>query len=241
MRPITLLPGTIFGRLTILREGPPFGDNAAGQFRRRRWWCRCCCGHKVLIRQSHLRSGAIGSCGCLSRELHRRLRTTHGESCGTRRGGTAEYTAWSNMIQRCYNPRASHYANYGGRGITVCDEWRKSFLAFLSVVGRRPTVRHTLGRENNDGAYEPGNVQWETRTEQGRNRRNTLRLSINGVTLPLADWARSAGVRWATLYKRLRTYGWSAEKAVATPVRRESRCADAGKSALQEQADIHVQ
>lgn len=98
-----------------------------------------------------------------------RIRYSHGEA--RRENATAEYRAWVEMRQRCYNSHRRGYKNYGGRGIQVCAEWRHSFSAFLNDVGRRPSADHSLDRINVDGHYEPGNVRWATWLEQCRNRR----------------------------------------------------------------------
>jgi hypothetical protein len=85
--------------------------------------------------------------------------------------GTPEYTCWVRMLIRCYNPTHEHYKYYGGRGITVCPEWRKSFEAFLRDVGLRPSADLSLDRIDVNGNYEPGNVRWATRLVQSQNRR----------------------------------------------------------------------
>lgn len=84
---------------------------------------------------------------------------------------TPERRAWLDARRRCHDPRAAAYANYGGRGIRMCEEWRFSFEAFLAHVGRRPGPGHSLDRIDNDRGYEPGNCRWATPTEQGRNTR----------------------------------------------------------------------
>jgi hypothetical protein len=81
-----------------------------------------------------------------------------------------EYLAWVNMIGRCSDPRHNRFDRYGGRGIKVCEKWLRNFIAFLNDVGRAPSRKHTLGRIDNDGDYEPGNVHWETWSEQNLNR-----------------------------------------------------------------------
>lgn len=98
---------------------------------------------------------------------------THGES----RPASVEYRTWRHMLERCLNPDHPNYRYYGGRGITVCQRWQKSFETFVADVGRRPTNNLSLDRINNDGNYEPGNVRWATRAEQTRNRRPRVRVA----------------------------------------------------------------
>lgn len=87
---------------------------------------------------------------------------------------TPEYRCWRHLRQRCHDPNHRDYANYGGRGIRVCDEWRASFSAFVAHVGARPSREHSIDRINNDGNYEPGNVRWATRSVQMTNTRRSL-------------------------------------------------------------------
>ena len=132
---------------------------------------------------------------------------------GVRGRSTPEYRAWAKMRERCSSPKAKQYKDYGGRGIRVCSSW-ESFAPFLAYVGLRPTPQHTLGRIDNDGNYEPGNVRWETRTEQARNKRNNTFITYAGKTRALAEWAEIRGIKQGTLSARLRK-GWSVEKALA--------------------------
>lgn len=126
-----------------------------------------------------------------------------------------EHRAWRNMRARCYNPKSASYAYYGERGITVCDEWLKSFDEFFDHVGPRPSVDHSIDRINNDGNYEPGNVRWATTTEQNRNMRHTLRVTFRGETLCVAEWAKRVGVIHCVMKKRIRK--WGIERAITTP------------------------
>ena len=128
------------------------------------------------------------------------MKTTHSESNQRR---TPEYTAWVNMIQRCENQNLRWYQRYGGRGISVCPEWRSSYEAFLSDMGRRPSPDHSVDRIDVDGNYEPGNCRWATGTEQQRNRSNNRRLVINGVARTLSEWSELSGVAISTIALRV--------------------------------------
>jgi hypothetical protein len=154
MRKFRDLTGLRFGRLTVVSVH----SWSAGK----RWWlCFCDCGTAKVVRSDGLTGGDNVSCGCKKIEQL----TLHG---GT---GTPEHKAWSNMIERCYTPSHQDYERYGARSISVCDEWRQSFSAFLAHVGKRPSPLHSLDRINNDGNYIHGNVRWATKKEQANNRR----------------------------------------------------------------------
>jgi hypothetical protein len=157
------LVGERFGELIVLARA---GSNRA---RASLWECQCDCGKKKTINRTSLVSGHTKSCGC----LHRRA---NGEAANGRQ--TPEYTAWAQMIRRCESKDHKKWHRYGGRGISVCKEWRESFHAFLAYTGRRPTKLHSLDRyPNRNGNYEPGNVRWATRAEQQANRDPFLHLS----------------------------------------------------------------
>ncbi len=128
------------------------------------WQCRCDCGELVSVLCSHLLASRIVSCGCYQRDCQ----TTHGE---TRGGQTPEYRAWNAIKSRCFNPRNTRYADWGGRGITMAAIYLSDFPAWLAEVGRRPSDHHSIHRIDNDRGYEPGNMKWATRFEQAQNRR----------------------------------------------------------------------
>lgn len=128
----------------------------------------------------------------------------------------AEYHAWESMVQRCTNPKHPNYADYGGRGVRVCEEWRNSSAAFLAYVGKRPSSRHSLDRVNNDGNYEPGNVRWVTWSTQVRNRRisrNPRRcIEARSGSFRVQIWSQSQRVQvgtYATLEDAMRARDWA--------------------------------
>ncbi|MCJ2019916.1 hypothetical protein MKK84_21180 [Methylobacterium sp. E-065] len=141
------------------------------------------------------------------------------------RGGISpEYQVWAQLIGRCTNPKHSKYPSYGGRGITVCDQWRSSFAAFLADMGLRPSPQHSIEREDNDGPYSRANCRWATKDEQNRNKRSNRYFEINGQRLCLADVARLAKLPLNTFRMRLE-HGWPLEKAFSTPKRPNQRTA----------------
>lgn len=111
------------------------------------------------------------------------------------------------MIQRCKNPKNPSYHNYGGRGITICTEWRVSFATFLADMGAPPTPKHTLDRIDNDGNYGPDNCRWVLRAEQLRNYRRNIVLTFGGRTLLAKDWAIVTGVDYQRLTRAYRKGG----------------------------------
>jgi hypothetical protein len=130
-----------------------------------------------------------------------------------------EYTVWADMRRRCLNTTRKDYARYGGRGITICDRWINSFANFLADMGPRPSPQHSIERRDNDAGYSPENCFWATPIEQGRNKRDTAWLTLNGVRRSLAEWAEVTGIDSNTIFMRIHNCGWSVEKALTTPVR----------------------
>jgi hypothetical protein len=119
------------------------------------------------------------------------------------------------MLSRCDLPTTPGYKYYGGRGIKVCDRWRR-YENFLSDMGARPPDT-SLDRIDNDGNYEPSNCRWATRKQQRRNNRANHAITFNGETLTLAEWAEKAGMPRQRLRTRIVRDGWAIEKAITTP------------------------
>jgi hypothetical protein len=118
------------------------------------------------------------------------------------------------MKKRCLQPNCRAYKNYGGRGITVCERWRQSFEYFLSDVGRRPSLRHSIDRIDNDGHYEPGNVRWSLASTQRINQRKTTLYTYDGRAQSISQWAGEYGIPFWRLYQRLHVAKWPMERAL---------------------------
>lgn len=125
------------------------------------------------------------------------------------------------MVRRCTQPNNSAYRNYGARGVQVAEVFL-TFEGFLKEVGERPGPGYSLERLDNNGHYEPGNVVWATKKTQQRNRRTNHKLTFNGQTLTIAEWAEVTGLRFGTILSRLR-YGWSVQKTLASPLLKTGR------------------
>lgn len=215
--------GKRYGRLTVVRYSHDVVGIVAAADRpggvrkcaRSMWECQCDCGGMATVWSSSLVTGGTRSCGCYHLESARangKKNATHGWS------GTKEYGAWSSMRGRCFNPTRPNYADYGGRGITVCARWADSFDNFLADMGSCPDETYSLDRIDNDGDYGPGNCRWATRAEQANNTRANHFLTYAGRTQTLSQWATERGLRKETLSSRIGRLGWPVEKALTTPV-----------------------
>ncbi len=181
----------------------------------RKWLCRCACGTERRVVRADLRSGKSTNCGCVRRvtmpAAHRKAVVTHGME------GTTEYQIWVDMRRRCHKPNRPDYKNYGGRGITVCDEWRESFEAFYRDMGPRPPGR-TLDRLNNSGPYNKNNCVWATRKHQERNKRTSRMIEIDDKRMTVAEACEVYGIKPHTAANRLNTLGWSVEDTFKRPI-----------------------
>ena len=189
------LTGQRFGRLTVLYRDDSFAKDGHAC-----WICQCDCGALVPVRSSLLRQGGTRSCGCLARDLTIARSKTHGMT------KTKIHRIWAGMKRRCFCETDNHYPLYGGRGITICDEWREDFVTFYDYVSKLEHFDedgYTLDRINNNGNYEPGNVRWATVKQQAQNRRTSHTVEINGEKINVTEVARRAGVGRTTIQRRL--------------------------------------
>lgn len=207
----TFVPET-FGRLTTV--GPKFMVPAKypSSTRITMQVCECRCGDKVAVRTGALQSKNTLSCGCYAYECSKSKFVTHGKS------KTPEYEAYMHMIRRCYNPDNKAYPDYGGRGIGVFPDWLGpgGFERWLAHIGLKPHPKMTQNRKDNNGNYEPGNVEWATHKEQNNNRRSNHLLAHNGRTMTVSQWATETGTKYQTLQSRIRL-GWDDARVLSTP------------------------
>lgn len=176
------LSGKRFFKLTVIRRCESNSKSKEPYF-----LCVCECGVVIKARSSHLKSGGVKSCGCSTNNR------THGR-CNTR-----TYNIWAGMIQRCTDKNSNNYRNYGARGITVCNRWKR-FEKFYADMGEAPEGMQ-LDRVNNNKGYSKSNCRWASRVVQCNNRRDNVKISIFGKTKTAAQWAKDTGIHAARFYR----------------------------------------
>lgn len=200
--------GQVFGRWAVLEF------SHSDHHRTTYWICRCECGTIKPVQGRQLKNGTTKSCGCFQRELTAKRNYIHGLSRKN------IYKIYYAMLNRCYNPKNAEYKNYGARGISVCNRWRKSFPNFAYDVGEIPHGM-SLDRINNNGPYSPENCRLATQSEQHNNRRNTRFLEFEGRTQTIKEWSNELGMSKNTILSRL-SYGWSVQDTLTRKI--DIRC-----------------
>ncbi len=207
------LTGKKFFKLTALYptgEVYPHGKNAI-------WMCKCDCGNYTTANSGQLRCGTKKSCGCAVIDHTGNLNKTH--------GGRNErlYLVWMDMRRRCYDTKDKNYHRYGGRGISVCDEW-KDYAVFREWANSNGYDKDakpgecTIDRIDVNGDYCPDNCRWIDIITQQNNRRSNVFITYNGKTQTATQWSREQGYHPSLINRRL-SMGWSAERAITTPPR----------------------
>ena len=201
------LTGKKFGHLTALEKAG--SDPKRAEWR---WLCKCECGNLTIVPSYRLRHGGVTSCGCHQYDRN---------FCSKKAKNFPRlYRIYRGMKTRCTNPKYPYWDRYGGRGISVCDEWQKfdNFCDWALSSGyeeRDPTL--SIDRIDVDKGYSPDNCRWATATQQANNTSRNHLISAFGKTMTIAEWARETGIKDRTIYHRVAEYGWTPEEAVSIP------------------------
>lgn len=194
------LCGMRFGKLMVISRVSRMGEKA-------KYKCKCDCGNTAVLYACNLVSGSTTSCGCFRSEKTRQLKLSHGQH------GSRLYKCWQNMITRCENPNSNGYKNYGGRGISVCPEWKDFDVFYAWAMSSGYSDGLTIERIDVNGGYAPENCTWADSFTQSRNRTDNRVIAYNGKTMIVTDWANETGINEATIRHRLNK-GWSVEDAL---------------------------
>ena len=204
------LTGKKFGRLTVVERYEKMSSGHS------KWLCICECGNTKIVEDSNLKHSDKISCGCWRKELYIENAKYNGDS------KTELYKIWSGMIRRCYNQKMQNYKYYGGRGVCVCDDWRNdengyfNFKKWALENGYKEGL--SIERVDYNGNYCPENCTWILQKDQMKNTRRTHKITYNGKTMCLTDWAKELNISRWTLSSRLQR-GMSVEEAFTSPVK----------------------
>lgn len=189
------LTNQVFDRLTVVGRAQKRG-------RQSRWLCRCQCGTEKVIQSNHLKSKEVRSCGCLLKDFLKENppHMKHGET------NTRLFNIYHQMKRRCYDTTHINYKNYGGRGILICDEWINDYTVFAEWARSNGYSDDlTLDRRDNSRGYSPDNCRFATITQQNRNKRTNVTITINGITHCISEWAEITGLHPHTIGCRYRS------------------------------------
>lgn len=194
MSKIVDLSGERFGFLEVLSmtEERKFGKVV--------WLCKCDCGNLHKVISCNLKNGSTVSCGCKSNARLSKGNYKHGMH------KSRIYNIYICMKERCYNPKATSYENYGGRGIRICPEWlgENGFMNFYNWSMEHGYSKElSIDRIDSNGNYEPNNCRWETSKSQNNNTRKNRIINYNGQSHSVSKWAEITGIKRSTLTTRL--------------------------------------
>jgi hypothetical protein len=184
-----------FGRLTVLEEVPRESrPSPTGRY----YLCQCDCGNQKIVRAYNLTSGNSSSCGCLQKEIVANIQKKHGLK------NSRLYVVWQHMRGRCERKTDKAYKWYGGRGITICEEWRNDFQAFYDwAMANGYADNLTIDRIDVNGNYEPNNCRWISNAEQQRNKRDNVRITFEGRTQTISEWAKEFNCYTSSVYREI--------------------------------------
>ena len=199
------LTGMRFGRLVVLKESEPTSTN------KRNWLCQCDCGSIVVKSDHSLRYNGTKSCGCIQKE---QLAKRNHENRKWDIKNDRIHRIWGAMKHRCYSENDTHYSNYGGRGIKICDEWLNDFEAFQEwVLSNGYSDNLTIDRIDGDKGYYPENCRWATQKQQANNFSRNKILEYEGEKHTLTEWCEILGLNYGRTKARINACGWTVEEA----------------------------
>lgn len=203
------LTGMKFGKLLVIKESDYFYGK-----KKRCWKCQCDCGEIRYVLTAALNNGAVTKCKscCRKQQSENAIRMSKSKPGYTK---THLYISWCGMKQRCSCRKTNGYENYGGRGITVCAEWKNSFENFRDWSFQNGYKEGlSLDRIDVNGNYEPSNCRWATMKEQANNKRNSHILEFDGQKHTISEWSEITGINKNTIHSRIEKYGWSVERSL---------------------------
>lgn len=196
------LTGMKYGKLTVIgvsRKVP------SGKRERYYWNCKCDCGNTKEVRTDCLTSGYVQSCGCIKKEQDKiNLTKFHRHKLSN----TNLWYVYYGIMHRCYNAEDTHYENYGGRGIILCEEWKQSFDNFAQwALGSGYKQGLQIDRIDNDGNYEPSNCRWIDAKSNCRNRGSNVLVEYEGRLVTIAELSEILNKPYKEVYYKYRRYG----------------------------------
>lgn len=186
------------------------------------WKCKCDCGNFINVLAYNLTKKQTRSCGCYNKEKAKERMTKHGLS------RHPLFSIWKAIKRRCYDTKSTSYKNYGGRGITVCDEWKNSYINFYNWAMsngykneklKSGKNKWTIDRINNNGNYEPSNCRWTTDLVQSQNTRIVRKFNVFGEILTIEEMCKKYNINKYCLRTRI-ARNWDIEKAVLYPIKK---------------------
>ena len=204
------LIGKKFGNLTVisLYSKEPRIRNGLKDGYFYKYNCECDCGKKTIVSKEHLKSGHTKSCGCYHLK---KISTIEGKYKDNKR----LYYIWRGILSRCYNSNNPEYKNYGGRGINICTEWRKSFLNFYKwAISNEYKENLSIERKDVNKGYFNKNCCWIPLGRQEMNKRNSINIKFDGKTQCLELWCRELGIKRYLVYYFMKKYNIKHKEAL---------------------------
>lgn len=233
------LTGKQFGKWIVLKQTDDYIQPSNGKHHAM-WLCKCSCKYGTItaVQGKHLKNGKSTKCVYCSREekimlleyknkQNKKNIIISEEELKIKKQKKRLHSIWGNMKDRCFNKNSDRYYRYGGRGVSICDEWMifDNFYNWALNNGYQDNL--TIDRVNNDGNYTPDNCRWADNITQANNKSNNNVLTYNGESHTLREWSRLIGIDSRTIFKRINRDGWTLEDALNKPIRKVKKGNDA--------------